>query len=90
MLSFAGMQPVIYSVTEAIQGRPQWKREGIDVCYYKNHFSRSAQMAGGAPGKTYYTTTFTVFFQHERDICYIAYHYPYTYTLLQVNFELAV
>ncbi|KAL8197553.1 UNVERIFIED_CONTAM: hypothetical protein K2H54_031508, partial [Gekko kuhli] len=29
-----GMQPVMYSVKEALQGRPHWIRVGYDVCYY--------------------------------------------------------
>lgn len=30
-----GMQPVMYSVKEALQGRPRWLRAGHDICYYK-------------------------------------------------------
>lgn len=30
-----GMQPVLYSVKEALQGRPRWLRAGRDICYYK-------------------------------------------------------
>ncbi|XP_029985642.1 cytosolic carboxypeptidase 4-like, partial [Sphaeramia orbicularis] len=29
-----GMQPVLYSVTEALEGRPHWVRTGTDICYY--------------------------------------------------------
>ncbi|XP_064653277.1 cytosolic carboxypeptidase 1-like isoform X2 [Lineus longissimus] len=80
-----GMQPVMYSVAEAVAGRPHWVRAGTDICYYKNHFLRSSQTTGGVPGKMFYTTTFTVKFQHENDVCYLAYHYPYTYTMLQTH-----
>ncbi|XP_013413553.1 cytosolic carboxypeptidase 1 isoform X1 [Lingula anatina] len=80
-----GMQPVMYSVKEALQGRPHWLRVGSEICYYKNHFTRSSQVTGGQKGKTYYTATFTITFKHERDICYIAYHFPYTYTMLQTH-----
>ncbi|XP_074650112.1 cytosolic carboxypeptidase 1-like isoform X2 [Tubulanus polymorphus] len=82
-----GMQPVIYSVVEAVAGRPYWKRFGTEICYYKNHFIRSSQTTGGVSGKTYYTTTFTVKFKHEKDVCYIAYHYPYTYSMLQADLD---
>lgn len=79
------MKPVMFSVTESIEGRPFWSRVGTDICYYKNHFTRSAQATGGVKGKTYFTATFTVKFKHNKDICYMAYHFPYTYTTLQVS-----
>ncbi|RMC19131.1 hypothetical protein DUI87_03735 [Hirundo rustica rustica] len=79
-----GMQPLMYSVQEALRSRPCWTRVGTDICYYKNHFSRSSIAAGGQKGKSYYTITFTVSFQHKDDVCYFAYHYPYTYSTLKV------
>ena len=82
------MRPVMYSVTEAMQGRPHWVRTGTEICYYKNHYIRSSQTVGGVKGKSYYTATFNITFQHEKDVCYLAYHYPYTYTMLQVQFQL--
>lgn len=30
-----GMQPVIFSVKEALEGRPHWRRTGADICYYR-------------------------------------------------------
>lgn len=30
-----GMQPVLYSVKEALEGRPHWVRAGGDVCYFR-------------------------------------------------------
>lgn len=53
--------------------------------YCRNHFSRSSVAAGGQKGKSYYTITFTVNFPHKDDVCYFAYHYPYTYSTLQVR-----
>uniref|UniRef100_A0A8I3WL69 Cytosolic carboxypeptidase 1 n=1 Tax=Callithrix jacchus TaxID=9483 RepID=A0A8I3WL69_CALJA len=82
-----GMQPLMYSVQEALNGRPWWIRMGIDICYYKNHFSRSSVAAGGQKGKSYYTITFTVNFPHKDDVCYFAYHYPYTYSTLQMHLQ---
>ncbi|XP_067931710.1 cytosolic carboxypeptidase 1-like [Watersipora subatra] len=79
----SGMQPVMYSVQSAVNGEPSWSRVGTDVCYFRNNLSRSLQVTGGAKGKLYYTTTFTVTFRHSYDVCYIAYHYPYTYSTLQ-------
>ena len=81
-----GMRPVMYSVVEAMNGRPHWVRAGSEICYYKNHFVRSSQTTGGVRGKTYFTGTFTIMFKHERDICYIAYHYPYPYTTMMVRY----
>ncbi|XP_023799418.1 cytosolic carboxypeptidase 1 isoform X1 [Cyanistes caeruleus] len=80
-----GMQPLMYSVQEALRSRPCWTRVGTDICYYKNHFSRSSIAAGGQKGKSYYTITFTVTFQHKDDVCYFAYHYPYTYSTLKMH-----
>ncbi|KAJ8304681.1 hypothetical protein KUTeg_018264, partial [Tegillarca granosa] len=82
---WVGMKPVMFSVMEAMEGRPYWTRVGTDICYYKNHFARSPQATGGVKGKTYFTATFTVKFKHNKDVCYMAYHYPYTYTTLQTH-----
>uniref|UniRef100_A0A8C9ABF9 Cytosolic carboxypeptidase 1 n=1 Tax=Prolemur simus TaxID=1328070 RepID=A0A8C9ABF9_PROSS len=82
-----GMQPLMYSVQEALNARPWWIRMGTDICYYKNHFSRSSAAAGGQKGKSYYTITFTVNFPHKDDVCYFAYHYPYTYSTLQMHLQ---
>ncbi|KAG7481117.1 hypothetical protein MATL_G00063400 [Megalops atlanticus] len=82
-----GMQALMYSVQEAISGRPRWVRTGADICYYKNHFSRSSIAAGGQKGKSYYTLTFTVTFHHKDDVCYFAYHYPYTYSTLKMHLQ---
>ncbi|XP_031426873.1 cytosolic carboxypeptidase 1 isoform X2 [Clupea harengus] len=82
-----GMQVLMYSVQEAISGRPQWGRTGQDICYYKNHFSRSSIAAGGQKGKSYYTMTFTVTFQYKEDVCYFAYHYPYTFSTLKMHLQ---
>uniref|UniRef100_A0A8C4XH01 tubulin-glutamate carboxypeptidase n=1 Tax=Erpetoichthys calabaricus TaxID=27687 RepID=A0A8C4XH01_ERPCA len=83
-----GMQPVLYSVQEALQGRPHWVREGNEVCYYKNHFSQPSSSKGGQKGLSFYSLSFTVIFPHNDDVCYLAYHYPYTYTALQTQLQL--
>ena len=43
-LVFVGMQPVMYSVQAAVNGQPHWARVGTDICYFKNHLTRSAQV----------------------------------------------
>ena len=35
----SGMQPVMYSVREAMSGRPGWVRTGDGVCYYRNLYT---------------------------------------------------
>ncbi|KAK9952170.1 hypothetical protein ABG768_018023 [Culter alburnus] len=78
-----GMQPVLYSVREALEGRPHWVRTGSEICYYRNHFCpRRGQKC------SFYTLTFTVTFHHDDDVCYLAYHYPYTYTTLQTHLKM--
>lgn len=32
----SGMQPVLYSVCEALLGRPHWLRVGSEICYYRS------------------------------------------------------
>lgn len=81
----SGMRPVMFSVAEAMKGRPYWIRVGSEICYYKNHFLRSSQTTGGVRGKSYYTATFSIVFKHNKDVCYMAYHYPYTYSMLKVS-----
>lgn len=44
-LHLLGMQPVVFSVREALNGRPYWFRAGGCISYYKNHFMRSGSFA---------------------------------------------
>ncbi len=78
----AGMQPVMFSVHDALNGKAYWRRIGDKVSYYKNTY--------GKKKKIYYTLTFNIQFSYDNDVCYIAYHYPYSYTALMVknNFEI--
>ncbi|XP_062998243.1 cytosolic carboxypeptidase 4 [Elgaria multicarinata webbii] len=85
-----GMQPVMYSVKEALQGRPHWIRVGYDICYYKNHYRNctAAAAAAGAHGKWCYTLTFSIVFPHKEDVCYLAYHFPYTYSTMMSHLDI--
>nr|CAD7268716.1 unnamed protein product [Timema shepardi] len=74
------MKPLLYSVREATLGQTGWVRTGRDICYYRNSYQNL-----GSKGRSYFTTTFTVEFPHAYDVCYIAYHYPYTYSQLLVS-----
>ncbi|XP_040113065.1 cytosolic carboxypeptidase 4 [Oryx dammah] len=83
-----GMQLTLYSVKEALLGRPTWVRTGYDICYYKNHYRQRTAGMGAASGKCYYTLTFAVTFPHAEDACYLAYHYPYTYSALMTHLDI--
>ncbi|XP_062856327.1 cytosolic carboxypeptidase 4 [Trichomycterus rosablanca] len=78
-----GMQPVVYSVREALEGRPHWVRAGTEICYYRNCFCSG----GFGRRQCFYTLTFSLTFRHPDDVCYIAYHYPYTYSALQSHLQ---
>lgn len=82
-----GMRPVLYSVTQACLGSPGWVRTGTNISYYKNNFvtaSGGGKIKDASAQKACYTLSFTVVFPHSDDVCYLAYHYPYTYSMLQV------
>ncbi|XP_075711393.1 cytosolic carboxypeptidase 4 [Rhinoderma darwinii] len=81
-----GMQPVIYSVKEALQGKTYWMRTGSNICYYKNLFCYRTSDAKRR--RRYYTLTFTVKFPHYDDVSYLAYHYPYTYSALLSHLQI--
>ncbi|XP_043290311.1 cytosolic carboxypeptidase 4 isoform X2 [Cervus canadensis] len=83
-----GMQLTLYSVKDALLGRPTWVRTGYDICYYKNHYRQRTAITGAASGKCYYTLTFTISFPHAEDTCYLAYHYPYTYSALMTHLDI--
>lgn len=51
----------------------------------RNHYHQRTAVTGAASGKCYYTLTFAVTFPHAEDACYLAYHYPYTYSALLVS-----
>ncbi|GBP39949.1 hypothetical protein EVAR_39177_1 [Eumeta japonica] len=76
-----GMKPVLYSVKEAIFGRPGWVRAGSDICYYRNSYHYARQKHN----KCYLTVTFNITFPHNNDVCYLAYHFPYTYSMLMTR-----
>lgn len=84
-----GMQPLLYSSISQ-----QWQRVGSKVTYYHNNIQKidsssssnalSVKAKGSSTNRHYYTTTFTVVFPSDDDTCYLSYHYPYTYSMLQV------
>ncbi|CAH8602774.1 unnamed protein product [Heterobilharzia americana] len=78
----SGMQPLLFSVREALESRPHWRRVGSHITYYRNHFIRQLTRKRNIDGGTYYTASFMIRFPYTGDVCYLAYHYPYTYTRL--------
>ncbi len=76
---YLGMQPLLFSVKESvINGRPYWRRCGRDIIYFKNHYTSSSK-------RNYQTVSFAVVFPHTADVCYLAFHFPYTFTRLKVR-----
>eukprot|EP00041_Stephanoeca_diplocostata_P020044 m.439842 g.439842 ORF g.439842 m.439842 type:complete len:1247 (-) comp21458_c0_seq11:127-3867(-) len=70
-----GMQPVVFSeMTAQVEGKG-WHRCGTKICYYKNTYRRDHPRS-----KALYTATFSLSFAHAMDTCYIAYHFPFTYS----------
>ena len=94
-----GMQPLLYSEREAEEGRPGWTRAGASISYCKNNFycdcdeqgreegrrGGRVENRGGEKKKQYYTLSFSLSFPHSGDHCYLAYHYPYSYSMLLVS-----
>ncbi|XP_050666661.1 cytosolic carboxypeptidase 1-like isoform X3 [Leptidea sinapis] len=74
-----GMKPVMYSVKEAVLGRPGWVRAGSDICYYRNSYFYANLKS---QNKCYLTVTFNINFPHTNDVCYLAYHFPFTYSMM--------
>ncbi|KAK9508869.1 hypothetical protein O3M35_006326 [Rhynocoris fuscipes] len=72
-----GMQPVMYSLKDAIINKIGWRRCGSNINYYQNDHN------GEDEQNCTYTLTFTIEFPHDDDCVYIAHSYPYTYTDLQ-------
>ncbi|ODN03805.1 Cytosolic carboxypeptidase 1 [Orchesella cincta] len=76
-----GMQPVVFSVMDAMKHKPGWVRSGSQLCYYKNGY----KFTGKKSTRTYHTLSFTLSFANKGDIVYIAYYIPFTYTRLMVE-----
>ncbi|XP_061709083.1 cytosolic carboxypeptidase 1-like isoform X2 [Cydia pomonella] len=77
-----GMKPVMYSVKEAVLGRPGWVRAGTDICYYRNSYHYASPRSHN---KCYLTVTFNIEFPHTNDVVYLAYHFPFTYSMMMTK-----
>lgn len=73
-----GMQPVVLSEADFAKTGTGWRRAGTRIGYFKNELKRQS---GRKPMRSnHYSATFSLTFRHRNDKCYIAFHYPYTYT----------
>uniref|UniRef100_A0A8C0MMZ6 Peptidase M14 domain-containing protein n=1 Tax=Canis lupus familiaris TaxID=9615 RepID=A0A8C0MMZ6_CANLF len=70
-----GMRPLFYSEKDAKTHNIGWQRIGDQIKYYRNN--------QGQDGRHYFSLTWTFQFPHNKDTCYFAHCYPYTYTNLQ-------
>ncbi|XP_013360386.1 PREDICTED: cytosolic carboxypeptidase 3 isoform X4 [Chinchilla lanigera] len=70
-----GMRPLFYSEKEAKAHNIGWQRIGDQIKYYRNNL--------GQDGRHFFSLTWTFQFPHNKDTCYFAHCYPYTYTNLQ-------
>ncbi|XP_068524999.1 cytosolic carboxypeptidase 3 isoform X3 [Anas acuta] len=70
-----GLRPLLYSEADAKKHNVGWRRTGNEIKYYKNDV--------GEGGRRYFSLTWTFQFPHDRDTCYFAHCYPYTYSNLQ-------
>lgn len=83
-----GMQPVMYSVRDALAGQPGWVRAGESVCYYRNLYTTGdcCEVDDCTRRKRdFYSIRFNVTFQNKGDVCYFAYHFPYTLSYLKAT-----
>ncbi|KAL7868047.1 hypothetical protein SRHO_G00094310 [Serrasalmus rhombeus] len=69
-----GQKPLLYSEQKARSLGVGWHRVGQDVSYYCNGRVHL--------GKPCYSLSWTLLFPFDRDVCYFAHCYPYTYTKL--------
>jgi len=70
-----GMKPLLYSENDAATNGIGWRHTGADILYYRNYVTR----APGCDPTKYMTLSFSCEFPHDRDNCYLAQVYPYTY-----------
>ncbi|RWS27324.1 cytosolic carboxypeptidase 1-like isoform X2 [Leptotrombidium deliense] len=77
-----GVRPLLFSKKENELNNCSWKRVAKNITYYRNHFVDEDSVSCILHEDPYYTLTFSLTFPHENDTCYLAYNYPYTYSML--------
>lgn len=78
----SGMRVVVYSMKEQKATGKGWHREGTNLSYKRNRYSRSTNSC-----RPCYTFSWTYRFRYEQDEVYFAYSYPYTYSDLDQFLE---
>ncbi|RKP18558.1 hypothetical protein ROZALSC1DRAFT_29771, partial [Rozella allomycis CSF55] len=77
-----GMQPVFYSTKSSEACNKGWHRHGYDISYFKHVIPNPSK-----ENANYSALKFKINFPYDDDECYLAYHFPYTYTDLQVYLD---
>ena len=78
-----GMQPLLFSRKSNRNNGESWHRVGSMIYYGDSDYTKRTD-SSSTTGKLY-SLTFSIIFPFDNDECYIAYHFPYTYTNLQVD-----
>ena len=76
----SGMQPLVLSRKSFRENGLGWYRAGTMIYYGDSDYNKRS-MDTNTIGKLH-SLTFELIFPYDNDECYLAYHYPYTYTNL--------
>jgi hypothetical protein len=76
------MKVVVYSMKESSINGKSWHRDGTNLSYSANNYSKSSKLNNQC-----YTFSWTYQFKHDEDEVYFAYSYPYTYSDLDQFLE---
>lgn len=71
------MKLVVYSTKKSEEQNIGWHRAGSDYSYFANGIRKTSKLP-----KSLYSLRFSYTFEHNNDIVYFAYSYPYTFTQL--------
>ena len=82
----SGMQPLVFSQKSFREHGLGWYRAGTMLYYGESEYNKHS-METDTTGKLY-SLTFELSFPFDSDECYLAYHYPYTYTNLIKDIQL--
>ncbi|RCN25158.1 hypothetical protein ANCCAN_29131, partial [Ancylostoma caninum] len=65
-----------------------WVRVGDSVCYYRNLYTPGEDVdvdESKSKRRGFYSIRFNMTFRNKGDICYFAYHFPYTFSFLKTS-----
>ena len=78
-LAPSGMQPLLYSESEATSTGMGWRRVGWNVSYHHSTLHYPPHMS---PDRPYFTLSWSMQFDRHDDTCYLAHCYPYPLSAL--------